>query len=93
MQQRPAEVKSPTFDDRSFCVEVQSSESLKISEESIIAVVVPIVYLDDPHFVRFFQSRKIEILTYDIYPLEGRMHFYAIYDKVRSLYQRLGIFK
>ncbi len=82
--------KKPAFDDRQFNVEFQTEDTIELSG-NLKALVTPIVYLDDDDFVRFFEKLNVEILTYDIHPIEPKFHFYAIYDKIKSYYQREGI--
>lgn len=91
LRELSTDVKQPTFDDRQFTVEVQSDKVLALDSESVLAIVAPIVYMDDANFVKYFESRNIEVLTYDVYPLEAKMHFYAIYDRIKTFYKEKGL--
>lgn len=82
--------KKPAFDDRQFSIEFQTENTIELSG-NLKAIVTPIVYLDDKKFVQYFDDLGVEIMTYDIHPVEPKYHFYAIYDKIKSYYQREGM--
>ncbi|WP_284163806.1 hypothetical protein [Frigidibacter sp. SD6-1] len=82
--------KKPSFDDRQFSIEVQSETPIFLNNQ-LKAVVLPVVYLDDPSLVNYFQNIDVQILSYDIHPIEPKFHFYAIYDRIKTFYQSEGL--
>lgn len=74
-----------SFDDRNFTIELQTDKNTPLTPKSVLAVVLPINYLDDPNIVHHIEKNwQAQILSYDLYPLNPNMYYYAIYDKIHN---------
>lgn len=83
--------KKPAFDDRQFTIEVQTEDSIDLKGKNLLAVVLPANYLDDERVTEFFQKKGVQLLSYDLAPIEPKMHFYAVYDRVKTFYQERNL--
>jgi len=82
------------FDDRNFTIEIQTEKNIPLNPTNVLAVVLPITYLDEPKVVKHIEKNwGAEILSYDLFPLNTNYYYYAIYDKVNEFLKSRGMFR
>jgi hypothetical protein len=80
-----------SFDDRRLAIEIQSDQSVDLNSATPLAVVLPIIYLDDEDVRRVVvEEWKAEPLTYPIYPLSVNLYYGMIYERVASFFRAHG---
>ncbi len=78
-----------TFDDRRFCIEVQTDQSLKLESAKILAVVLPEIYLDiDSVRDRIQNEWNAEPIGYQMYSLSVSNYHSLIYKEIHDFYKR-----
>lgn len=84
----------PGIDDRRFCVEIQTEDTIELTAENAQAVILPYDYLEDPAVVEFI-TKDLEAtpLPYDCFNLTSSEHTAIIYSKVLEFLRLQGGFK
>jgi hypothetical protein len=60
-------VKDNRTDDRRFAIEVQSDRQFDLVKDSVLAVVLPEAYIEDPKVVRYVEEAlEAELITYPL---------------------------
>lgn len=78
-------------DDRRVCIEVQSGANVPLSNNQLIAIVCPSIYLDEPEFLSHVENIwKAEPLSYNLQPLYYSAYMSEIYNKILMLYKQRG---
>ena len=85
--------KRAKVDDRRFAIEVQSDQDMMLTSNSVLAVVLPEIYLGDPEVIKFIEE-DLEALpiTYPILPLNKNYYYQAIYTKVDQFFKDRRLF-
>jgi hypothetical protein len=88
-----ARTKSPEkYDDRRCAIEIQSGSDFLLKEQKLIAVVCPTVYLAHDDFRSHVENVwKAEPISCDLFSLSYDHYMYAIYERVKILYEQKGM--
>lgn len=78
-------------DDRAFAIEIQSDQDVAISDH-LVGVVMPRPYFDDPELKqRLKDISKLQVRSYDVFPLSTEAYMAVIYQQVKEIYKKLGV--
>lgn len=79
------------FDDRRFCIEIQSAENIDLKVTKPIAVICPSQFQSSKGFVDLVTDDwGAEIITYRTFSLNVNEIYGTIYEKVFEFYKRRG---
>lgn len=72
------------FDDRKGCIEIQSEHSLDLNADTVLAVVLPSIFMDEESLTKIIVGEwKAEPLTYEVYHMRIQEYTANIYDLVK----------
>jgi hypothetical protein len=84
---------SEKFDDRCSCIELQADQQIALSRDSVLAVVLPSVYLDDPTYRdKILGEWGATPLPYSQQRANPNEYVGLIYEKVREFLASEGYF-
>ncbi len=72
------------YDDRDCSIEVQLDNSVKLTSDSVLLVVLPGIFLDDTEFRSKIESLSAEVKTYHIHHGQINQYLNSMYEKVAS---------
>lgn len=80
------------FDDRRFTIELQSDQQVDLKITKPMAVILPVIYLDDDEVRDCIETRwGAEAITYSVVPLSVEKYYATIYEKVLDFYKSRGL--
>jgi hypothetical protein len=87
-------LKDNNVDDRRFAIELQTEHQLELVSDTVLAVVLPESYIEDPRVVAYVEDElEAELITYPLYPLKKDYYYYAIYEKVDHFFRSSGFYR
>ena len=75
-------------DDRRAAVELQFKTDFSLRDRTLLALIMPDIYLSDKNIVEYAKDNKVSLITYDVFPLNSAAYTATIYQKLRDFYRR-----
>ena len=75
------------IDDRRMSIELQSSESVKLVEKKVLAVIMPEEYGYSSKLMEWIKALGAQPIFYPVWPLRQEMYYAAIYSLVFEFYR------
>ena len=77
-------------DDRSRAFELQSDKDVPLKDQ-LLGVVMPRPYFDDKRLKKALKEQGVITRSYDVWELSSENYVVALYEQVKSIYQKLGL--
>lgn len=80
------------LDERRSAIEYQFDKEISLTDGSVIATVIPEIYLEDKPFIESIENNGINVITYPIFPIYSDYYYYALYERCSAFFEKNGYF-